>query len=519
MYKKRLLYLILISTVARLIVASVIGFGNDEVYYYTYALHLQQNYFDHPPAVAWLIKLFTGNLYFQQEVFIRLGSIVFAAIGTWLCFAIGKRIRNEATGWYAALLYNTSIYCSVIAGVFILPDSPQVVFWLASLLAIIKLVGSYQLNGKAIYMQWVAFGVLAGLCIMCKVHGIFLWGGLGLYMLFYNRKMFLHPGFYIAAVLTLVIISPIVIWNIQNNFITWRYHSERVEIHHFSINTDGFIQAVLGQIFYNNPFNVCLLVFALTALRKNKLLPIETTRLLLLTGLPIIVFVTGISLFRDVLPHWSGPGFLTLTFISAAFLDAKLLILPTSAFKGVLKAGIGLMIILLIGGVAAIDFYPGTLGNKEIKNLGDGDFTLDMYGWKQLGKDFAAWQDSAVANKVLAPNLNIVCDKWFPAAHIDYYVSRLSKNTVTGVGNINDLHQYVWLNHYRPALQQGGDALCIIPSNYYEDVQKSYGIYFDSIQPLHVFNCIRSNNVARYFNVYLLRGYKANDEAQTYKIE
>jgi hypothetical protein len=518
MYKKHLAWLIVIATALRIITASVIEFGNDEVYYYTYALHLQQNYFDHPPAVAWLIKIFTGNLFFQQEVFIRLGAIVFAAIGTWLCFAIGKRIRNQATGWYAALLYTASIYCSIIAGTFILPDSPQIVFWLASLLAMIKITDAYSQQGRATYSQWLLFGGLAGLCIMSKVHGIFLWGGMGLYMLFYNRKMFLHPGFYLAVIVTALIINPIFTWNMQNNFITWRYHSERVEVHQFSLNTDGFIQAVLGQIFYNNPLNVCITVIACIAACRNKLLPANTQRLLFCTGLPIVLFVTGISLFRDVLPHWSGPGFLTLSFIAAAFIDAKTSINVKSVYKGLVRGSVALIVVVIVGGVSFIELYPGTIGSKEEAKLGDGDFTLDMYGWTAFGKDFTTWQAAAVKNKEIAPGLSIVCNKWFPAAHIQYYAARLSGNPVTGIGNLNDLHQFVWLNKYNPPFAAGQDALCIIPSNYNTDVQKAYGIYFDAVTPLKTFTVTRSSKTARYINVYLLKGYKANDEATKYKV-
>lgn len=504
----------------RLLVASHIGLGNDEVYYYTYALHLQKNYFDHPPAVAWLIRIFTGNLYFQQEVFLRLGAIVFAAMGTWLSFAIGKRIRNEATGFYAALLYASSIYCSIIAGTFILPDSPQIVFWLASLLAMLTIVDAYQLNGKATYSQWLLFGTLAGVCIMCKVHGIFLWAALGAYMLFYERKMFLHPGFYLAVVLTAIIISPIITWNIDNHFITWRYHSERVEVHQFELNTDGFIQAVVGQIFYNNPFNVCIIVFALVVMRKAKLLPAHTSRLLLFAGLPMVGFVTGISLFRDVLPHWSGPGFLTLSFIAAAFLDAKISSLhPARVFSGLLKAAMVFIAVLVTAGVTAINVYPGTVGSKQAANLGDADFTLDMYGWAQFGQDFTAWQSNAIANKQLPAGLPIVCNKWFPAAHIQYYVARASNNAVIGLGNMNDLHQYVWLNHYQQPLTPGQDALCIMPSNIAADPQLAYGVYFSAVQPLYQFTSFRSGKAVRYFNVYLLKGYKGNDEARKYVVE
>src|SRR6185312_5993600 len=115
-------------------VAHVTELDNDEAYYFTYALHLQWNYFDHPPGVAILIRLSTLNLFFTGELFVRLGAIICAASGTWLSYCIGKLIRNERTGFYAAVLYNTSIYSGIIAGVFILPDSPQIVFWLAALL-------------------------------------------------------------------------------------------------------------------------------------------------------------------------------------------------------------------------------------------------------------------------------------------------------------------------------------------------------------------------------------------------
>ncbi len=74
--KNRLFFLIVTSLCIRIFVASVTELTNDEVYYYTYALHLQWNYFDHPPGVAVLIKLSTLNLLFTNELFIRFGAII-----------------------------------------------------------------------------------------------------------------------------------------------------------------------------------------------------------------------------------------------------------------------------------------------------------------------------------------------------------------------------------------------------------------------------------------------------------
>ena len=65
--KHKILVLISITTLVRCLIAATIGLGNDEVYYVTYAQHLEWNYFDHPPMVALLIRLTTFNLLFTSE--------------------------------------------------------------------------------------------------------------------------------------------------------------------------------------------------------------------------------------------------------------------------------------------------------------------------------------------------------------------------------------------------------------------------------------------------------------------
>lgn len=512
MYKKQLFYLVLIASIVRLIAAAVLELGNDEVYYYTYALHLQSNYFDHPPGVAWLIRIFSFNLSFTHEVFIRLGSVVFAAIGTVISFRLGKLIRNERTGWYAALLYTASIYCSIIAGTFILPDSPQVVFWLAGLYYMVLLVQQAEQGVRTPGRIWLWIGVLNGLCIMCKVHGVFLWGGLGLYILIYNRKLLANPWLYVSLLITAVIISPIITWNIQNNFVTWNYHSNRVEVKEFSLDTDGFIQTIFGQLFYNNPFNVIATVVAMVYTSRHIVVSKAVKRLLLLCGWPIIIMTTGVSLFKSVLPHWSGPGFLTLGFLAAAFFDQKAESSSAVVVKThwLLKSGLVLIIVATIGGIGLIRLLPGTIGNKQADSYGEDDFTLDLYGWRQFSPVFINWYHAQEQAGLLQPGTKIVCNKWFPAAHIDYYVARKINSPVIGLGELNDLHHYAWLNELRPGLQKQENALCIVPSNYPDNPVATYGKWFASAELLHTFAQSRGHETSRYFRVYLLKGYKGD---------
>ena len=92
---QQLILIITIATLVRCIIAMSIGLGNDEVYYLTYAQHLQWNYFDHPPMVALLIRLTTFNLHFTNEIFVRLGAIALGAINTYLIYDICKGIKNQ----------------------------------------------------------------------------------------------------------------------------------------------------------------------------------------------------------------------------------------------------------------------------------------------------------------------------------------------------------------------------------------------------------------------------------------
>src|SRR5579885_2262209 len=139
-YTKKLFWLILIATVIRSVIAATTELGNDEVYYWTYSQHLQWNYFDHPPMIALLIRLTTLNLSLQQfEFFIRLGAILCSALATYYFFRTGSTLLNEKAGFVAALLYTSSLYASVIAGIFILPDSPQMLFWVSSLYVLSKM--------------------------------------------------------------------------------------------------------------------------------------------------------------------------------------------------------------------------------------------------------------------------------------------------------------------------------------------------------------------------------------------
>ncbi|MCW3074969.1 MAG: glycosyl transferase family protein [Flaviaesturariibacter sp.] len=499
-YKSRLWLLIFIATVVRCILAATTELGNDEVYYWTYAQDLQWNYFDHPPMVAIWIKAFTANLSLEAyELFVRLGSIVSAAICTWLIYGSTARIHNERAGWFAACLYTTSLYSSIIAGLFILPDSPQMLFWCAALYLLVRLTETPRS-----WWLWIGFGAAAGLCIMSKVHGGFLWIGLGMYLLFKRREWLKLPQIYAAALLTAVIISPILLWNMANDFVTYRFHSERVEVKGFSIDMASFGREVFGQVLYNNPFNIAVLVAALVAWKRKAIERTASLTLFAFIGVPMILLLIGVSLFRTTFPHWSGPGHVALLPLMGVYL-AQL----SSVGMPLLLRGAFITILLVAAlGLGLTHFYPGTLGSKKAEKLGHGDFTLDLNGWTAAGKAFRELYAKEVASGAAPKGAPVVAHKWFPAAHLDYYFCRPNAIPLIGLGTATDLHHYLWLNHFRSPKAVIEKAYAIVPSNAAFDVRAAFGGYYNGIDSIATIRNYRSGKATRQFIIYRLQDWK-----------
>ena len=278
---RALILLLLLSFIVRAFVAGFIELGNDEVYYWTYAKFPDWSHFDHPPMVGLVIQFFTLNLRLGTEFFIRLGPVVFGTVSTWLMFLIGRKIKDPLTGFYAALLFTASIYCFILSGTFILPDAPQVLFWLLSIWILLQCLPDEDLSKKSRSMLLLA-GAAVGLALLSKYHSMFIVAGVFFYMLLYNRKWFGAKEAYLAIIIALILFIPVILWNWENSFVSFSFHENRLGHHGFRVHWDYFWTEMGGQLFYNNPVNFILIVLSLVAvIRRKHFLHLPYLRLLL----------------------------------------------------------------------------------------------------------------------------------------------------------------------------------------------------------------------------------------------
>ncbi|MFM9838858.1 MAG: ArnT family glycosyltransferase [Cyclobacteriaceae bacterium] len=512
--KKQFIWLIVFATTARLFLASQVELANDEVYYWTYALYPDLSHFDHPPLVGFLAQIFSLNLLLKDDFFLRLGSIVLSTGSTWIIFLIGRKIKNELAGLYAAFLYTSSIYCSIISGFSLIPDAPQVFFWLLSLNLALEVLPVERIENSH-RKKMLLIGVVAGLAMLSKYHSVFIWVGILLFVLFQNRKWLLDYSLYLSGIISLLVFSPVLIWNIQNKFISFTFHGDRVSPA-LELRPDYFFTEMGGQIAYNNPLNVILIVIALVALFKGKeFIDAKYKWVLLLNAIPLWLLFTGFSLFRSTLPHWSGPAFLSLILIAAAYwaerigeqnLPDKKIIRP---LRIVLPSY--LLVFLLVTAFYIINYSPFTLGKQnEIKNFGEYDFTQDMYGYDQVNGAFKEISQREESSGSMAKGSALISNKWFPGAHLDFYVARPTNRNLFLIGNLNEIHKYAWINKQRGGLQKGKDYYHIAVSNYYNDPTETFGNYFEKVEPMDTVKITRGGAVMRYAFFYRLKNYKGN---------
>lgn len=499
------------ATFVRCVIACCVELGNDEVYYRMYAQYLQWNYFDHPPIAGWMIRFTTANLYFAHELFIRLGAIASAAITTWFIFLSGSKLNNAYTGFLAALIYTATLYGSIIAGSFILPDSPQMICWAAGVYLLIGIAKNSWIN-RTKKRQLVLFGIVAGLGMLCKIHTAFLWLGLLLYIIQYNRQWLKQPVLYLSAIITILLFYPVIKWNIDNHFATYLYHTKRINVAGSGLDISSFLTFAGGQIFYCNPFIFFFIIVSTIAAFKNKLpVSISQKRMLLLCSLPLIIIATGISLFKNVLPHWTGPAYYGLILLTACWFSKQQIktvfekrIMPKSLLVACL-----FQLLIIAGGISLINFMPGTLGKKDKLQLGEGDFTLDMYGWKNLKTQLEKTMETDLRSGTMKSDAVILSNKWFPASHIDYYVAMPLQKDLIAAGDTADIHHYAWINNERKRLKPGDDAYCIVPSNNYVDAKELFTLHFTTILPPQIIEQKRNGKICRYFYIWRMKNYIA----------
>ena len=479
--------------------AMSVELGNDEVYYITYAEYPDLSHFDHPPFIGWLIQFTTFDLSYFSELLVRFGPILLGTLNLLLIFLCGKLLKDEKTGIIAALMLFASPYGTIISGTFAMPDAPQNTFWLLALLAFLYAFNDRtEEKSKPIFL-FLGF-VATGFATLSKYTGVYIGMAAGLTILSFYPNLLKKREFWLGIVSVILIISPILFWNIENNFISFTFHGERVEIEDGGIKPLFFLRELLGQIGYNNPLNVVAIILAAFGWRRLSPLDSKSTWFLLYASLPIILTFLSFSLFRQTLPHWSGPGYYALFLLTASWWSVA----TRDLVPKVIWSSSILLVVLIPLAITQVNFGLFPLDDREVssRRLGKQDFSLDMYGWRQLSEKISPVIGQDTLQKRMAVNAPFFSYRWFPAANLDYYVAHPLRRNLYAFGSLEKIHKYFWINYQRGLPVNGTDGYYITSSRDMHQPYELYGSCFDSIAPPDSIPIERGGKIAYYFFLY-----------------
>lgn len=496
---KSIWVIILSITLLKVVSAAVLPLSNDEVYYHTYALYPSLSHFDHPPMVGWIIQLFTFNMEWKNDFFMRLGAIIFSIINSLIVYQFIDRISSKKTALIAVILYNASFYNSIVSGFFIMPDTGLMTFWLLSISIFHRCLTVDKIT--LIEKKWIlAAGAMVGLAMLAKYQAVFLWLSAFLFIVKYNKSWLIEKTLYLSGLITLLVFSPVIIWNFQNEFISFTFQGERANFFQQGFNYLYFGREFFGQILYTNVVVYILILWSLFYYKKNAPERSISKTFFIYFSLPIILVFLFISIFKSTLPHWSGPGFSTLVLFTSIII-ANRKKQKNRFFKKSIIASASLYLFAVIIILLQLSFNIIPIGYHN-------DPTSDITGWDKLGQKFKYVHQKNIRYKKISNNPVFLSDKWFPAAHYDFYLAEPNNIPLIVTGDLSQGHKYLWINHKRGGVGKGYDAYYISTDTTVHSAKEMYGNYFQSISKPEFLTITRGTKPFVTYYLYILYSYK-----------
>ncbi|MBI5545512.1 MAG: glycosyltransferase family 39 protein [Deltaproteobacteria bacterium] len=390
--KKTLLALLALH-VLRLLFAPAFELAPQEAYYFLYAQHPSLGYFDHPPAVAWLIWPFAQVLG-RSELAPRLAAWL-ATLGTFLTFAaLARRTLPRARQGWALGVFGTTLMASLLS-LIATPDVPLLLLWGLALLFLHRAL----FGGRK--WDWLVAGLWMGLAFDAKYTAVFLQLGLLLFLLLSvrHRRWLATAWPYLCVGVAHLAMSPVYLWNATHGWASFLFQSAGR-----ASNVGGLGLVNLGKLLGTQSVLLLPPLLLAMAWAAVRVIPVAIERdrrssratLLFLAcfAVPLIALFGALSLFALVKPNWLWP----------AYLSGTLLALRLVPQRGVWKAQVVLALAVLALAAVEVGSYPVPVRSDDT-----------WYGWRELAREAERRAQTAGVHFLLAD------DEYKTTAELRFY--------------------------------------------------------------------------------------------------
>jgi len=403
----------------RLVYLGQIELIPQEAYYWNYSRHLDIGYLDHPPLTAWLIALATSLN--GSEFFVRLPALV-----SWCVMALYATLYARDLGGRAVAL-RTALLASALpffflAGWLMTPDAPLAAAWAAALYYLQRAL----VDGRE--RAWIGAGIAIGAGMLSKYPMILVPAAALAFVLVdpRSRRALVSPWAWGAALLALVVFSPVMAWNVQHDWASFTFQgARRLATRERRFDFPQFLLYILVIV---TPWAVAGLASALARTRAalravppgDPAADLERRRrrfVIVFTLVPLAAFAVP-SFWSETKLHWTGPIWLAaLPMIavgmapSAARDGGRLARFLAATWVPVLHA-------LMLGFAFALFYYPvhGLAGWRR-------HHAYLQTGWRDLRANVQAIEDDVVRETGRRPAI-VGMDKHNTADEMAYYDPR-----------------------------------------------------------------------------------------------
>src|SRR6202790_1067733 len=291
---------ILALVALRLVAAAWTPLTFDEAYYWMWSKHLAGGYYDHPPMVAYVIRL--GTLMAGDTEFgVRLVSILMALPMSWAVYLTtailfgGQRVAATAS-----ILLNVTLMAAV-GTLIVTPDAPLLV---ASSFVLFFLAKVLETGRGAC---WLAVGAAVGAALLSKYTALFFGPAILIWLVAVPklRRWLISPWPYLGGLVSLAIFSPVILWNANRHWVSFIKQIGRDRIEDFRPAFIG--ELIPTQIAFATPLLFILGAMGLYALLRRDAGALAARMLINATFWTIVVYFIWHSLHARVEANWFAP--------------------------------------------------------------------------------------------------------------------------------------------------------------------------------------------------------------------
>lgn len=258
----------------------------DEAYYAMYGEHLAWGYFDHPPMVG--IITYLSSLFFHGHLSVRFLTPFLQVICVYVIWKLTG--DKEPTRNHIKLFFiiTASFVMLNAYGFITTPDVPLLLFS-----ALFLLIYQSFIN-KTTTLNTILLGVVMACMVYSKYHAVLVIG----FTILSNLKLLKKSNFWVAGILALVLLIPHILWQVNMDFPSIKYHMVSRSL---DFKWIFFFEYLPNQLVTFNPFTFGAFCYIIFKTKPES----QFEKTLYFISIGFILFFWLMAFKGHVEPHWT----------------------------------------------------------------------------------------------------------------------------------------------------------------------------------------------------------------------